>query len=80
MFWIRIIKKNRYTTAKLNPSFFYINVGFKGVYISQTCSSDVRSCGEVGSKDRLHSNNDQTAKTNEPCGKTQSRLQGYYKK
>ena len=29
---------NRYTPAY--PSFFYIKVGFKGVYISRTCFSD----------------------------------------
>ena len=34
MFWVKN-KKNRYTPA--NPSFAYIKVGFKGVYISQNC-------------------------------------------
>ena len=33
VFWIKS-KKIRYTLA--NPSFFYIKVGFKGVYISRT--------------------------------------------
>ena len=37
MFWIKN-KKIRFTPA--NPSFFYINVGFKGVYISRTCFPD----------------------------------------
>ena len=37
MFWIKN-KKIRYTPA--NPSFFYIKVGFKGVYISRTCFPD----------------------------------------
>ena len=53
-------KKNRYTPA--NPSFFYIKVGFGGVYITRTCFRDVfqdyfmSSIGEV--------------KTGEPLGKT----------
>ena len=34
MFWSKN-KKNRYTPAY--PSFFYIKVGFKGVYITPTC-------------------------------------------
>ena len=34
MFWSRN-KKNRYTPAY--PSFFYIKVGFEGVYITRTC-------------------------------------------
>ena len=38
MFW-RNNKKNIYTPA--NPSFFYIKVGFKGVYITRTCFPDV---------------------------------------
>ena len=37
MFWSKN-KKNMYTPA--NPIFFYIKVGFKGVYISQTCFPD----------------------------------------
>ena len=37
MFWIKS-KKNRYTLV--NPSFFYIKVGFKGAYISWTCFPD----------------------------------------
>ena len=31
-------KKNRYTPVY--PSFFYIKVGFKGVYITRTCFPD----------------------------------------
>ena len=38
MFWSKN-KKNRYTPAY--PSFFYIKVGFKGVYFSRTCFPDV---------------------------------------
>ena len=34
-------KKNRYTPALL-PQFYNIKVGFKGVYISQTCLLDVK--------------------------------------
>ena len=37
MFWSKIMK-NRYTSA--DPRFFYIKVGFKGVYISRTCYPD----------------------------------------
>ena len=37
MFWSKN-KKNRYTPA--NPSFFYIKVGFTGVYFSWTCCPD----------------------------------------
>ena len=37
MFWSKN-KKNRYTPA--NPSFSYIKVGFKGVYIARTCFPD----------------------------------------
>ena len=37
MFWSKN-QKNRYTTA--NPSFFYIKVGFKGLYISRRCFPD----------------------------------------
>ena len=37
MFWSKN-KKNRYTPA--NPSFFYIKVRFKGVYITRTCFHD----------------------------------------
>ena len=40
MFWSKN-KKNRYTPA--NPSFFYIKVGFKGVYITRTCFHDVET-------------------------------------
>ena len=40
MFWSKN-KKNRYTPA--NPSFFYIKVGFKGVYITWTCFPDESS-------------------------------------
>ena len=36
MFWSKN-KKNRYTPI---PQFFYIKVGFKGVYISRTCFPD----------------------------------------
>ena len=32
------IRKNRYTPVY--PSFFYIKVGFKGVYITRTCFPD----------------------------------------
>ena len=39
MFWSKN-KKNRYTPA--NPSFFYIKVGFKGVFIARTCFPDVK--------------------------------------
>ena len=38
LFWIKN-KKIRYTAS--NPSFLYINVGFKGVYIARTCFPDV---------------------------------------
>ena len=38
MFWSKN-KKNRYTPAY--PSFCYIKVGFKGVFISRTCFPDV---------------------------------------
>ena len=38
MFWSKN-KKIRYTPA--NPIFFYIKVGFKGVYFSWTCFPDV---------------------------------------
>ena len=38
MFWSKH-KKNRYTPA--NPSFFYVKVGFKGVFIARTCFPDV---------------------------------------
>ena len=38
MFWSKN-KKNRYTPAY--PSFFYIKVGFKGVYIARICFPDV---------------------------------------
>ena len=38
MFWIKN-KTIRYTPA--NPSFFYIKVGYEGVYITQTCFRDV---------------------------------------
>ena len=37
MFWSKN-KKNRYTPA--HPSFFYIKVGFKGVYITRACYPD----------------------------------------
>ena len=37
MFWIQN-KKIRYTPA--NPKFFYIKVGYKGVYITWTCFRD----------------------------------------
>ena len=37
MFWSKN-KKNRYTPHI--PQFFYIKVGFKGVYISRTCFPD----------------------------------------
>ena len=37
MFWSKN-KKNRYTPA--NPSFFYIKVGFKGVFNTRTCFPD----------------------------------------
>ena len=37
MFWIKN-KKNRYSPA--NPSFSYIKVGFKRVYILQSCNPD----------------------------------------
>ena len=40
MFWNKN-KKNRYTPA--NPSFFYIMVGFTGVYIARTCFPDEMS-------------------------------------
>ena len=33
-------KKIRYTCTPSNPSFFYIKVGFKGVYMSQICFPD----------------------------------------
>ena len=38
MFWSKN-KKNRYTLA--NPQFYYIKVGFKGVFIARTCFPDV---------------------------------------
>ena len=38
MFWSEN-KKNRYTPAY--PSFFYIKVGFKGLYILRTCFPDI---------------------------------------
>ena len=38
MFWSKN-KKNRFTPAY--PSFFYIKVGFKGVYIARTYFPDV---------------------------------------
>ena len=38
MFWSKN-KKNRYTPCK--PHFFYIKMGFKGVYITWTCYPDV---------------------------------------
>ena len=41
MFWTKN-KKIRYTPA--NPIFFYINVGFKGVYISRTYFPDACQC------------------------------------
>ena len=37
MFWSKN-KKNRYTPRI--PRFFYIKVGYKGVYISRTCFPD----------------------------------------
>ena len=37
MFWSKN-KKNRYTPV--NPCFFYIKVGFKGVYMARTCFRD----------------------------------------
>ena len=37
MFWIKN-KKIMYTPE--NPSFFYIKVGFKGVFIARTCFPD----------------------------------------
>ena len=37
MFWSKN-KKNRYTPA--HPGFFYIKVGYKGVFISRTCFPD----------------------------------------
>ena len=37
MFWSKN-KKNRYTPV--NPSFYYINVGFKGVNIARTSFPD----------------------------------------
>ena len=37
MFWSKN-KKNMYTPA--NPIFFYIKVGFKGVFIARTCFPD----------------------------------------
>ena len=37
LFWSKI-KENRYTPA--NSSFFYIKVGFKGVFIARTCFPD----------------------------------------
>ena len=38
MFWNKN-KKSRYTPIKL-PQFYCINVGYKGVYITQTCFPD----------------------------------------
>ena len=38
LFWSKN-KKNRFTPAF--PSFFYIKVGFRGVYITRTCFHDV---------------------------------------
>ena len=38
MFWSKN-KKNRYTPRI--PQYFYIKMGFKGVYISRTCFPDV---------------------------------------
>ena len=40
MFWSKN-KKNRYTPAY--PIFCYINVGFKGVFITRTCFPDATS-------------------------------------
>ena len=48
-FWIKT-KKIRYTCK---PHFFYIKVGFKGVYITRACFPDVsvitglQRCGDI---------------------------------
>ena len=42
MFWVKN-KKNRYTNPL--PLFYCIKLGYKGVYISQTCFRYVFSCG-----------------------------------
>ena len=57
-------KKNRYTPA--NSSFFYIKVGFNGVYITWTCFPDVKSaiCLHVCVKGRLRDS--QTSPAHKP--------------
>ena len=46
MFWSKN-KKNRVGLPRI-PQFFYIKVGFKGVYISRTCFLDVWNEGHLG--------------------------------